>query len=166
MFEILHPDKYYSNILDIDGGELKSRGVKGIILDLDNTLVPRREKKVSSEILAWIEAMKTKGLRVVIVSNNWTKRVTDVAQKIDLPLVAPAGKPGRRAFKRGMKILGTTAQETAVIGDQLFTDICGGKRMKLFTILVNPVGNDEMFHTRILRRLEKLILNHMKIKNN
>ena len=165
IFKLLRPDQYCPNILDIDASVLKEQGVKGIILDLDNTLVPRREKIVSPAVINWIEQMKAKGLKVVIVSNNWTKRVTTVAERVKLPLIAPAGKPSRRAFKKGLKILGTSPEETAVIGDQLFTDIIGGKRMRLFTILVSPVGNDEMFHTRVLRRLERRILNRLRIKN-
>ncbi|MFQ5574944.1 MAG: YqeG family HAD IIIA-type phosphatase, partial [Terriglobia bacterium] len=163
MFESLHPDLHIPGVFDLDYDGLRKRGVRGLVIDLDNTLVPRRSNEAPEAIVSWVSALKARGFSAVIVSNNWSNRVKKLADLVDLPLVAPAIKPRRRAFRKALEILGTDAEETAVIGDQIFTDIYGGKRMNLFTILVNPVGNDEMFHTRVLRRIERIILRKLRL---
>lgn len=166
MLEIFRPEEYYPSIFEIDLGGLKKKGIKGLIVDLDNTLLPRYEEKVPLRLLSWLKELNSQGFKAVIVSNNWSGRVTAIAAKLNLPLVAPAVKPRRGAFKRGMKVLGTAVSETAVIGDQLFTDVFGGKRCGLYTILVKPASPKEMFHTRVLRYFEKIILRRLQKPEN
>ncbi|MDI6799499.1 MAG: YqeG family HAD IIIA-type phosphatase [Actinomycetota bacterium] len=152
------PDEYHNSIFEIDTLRLKEAGKKGLLIDLDNTMVARNENGTSKELKDWLIGLKERGFLVCIVSNNWKLRVSRIADELSLPLVARATKPSKAAFLRGMKALGTVPCQTAVIGDQIFTDIYGGNRLGLYTILVVPLSGHELFHTKILRRIEGFIL--------
>ncbi len=163
--KLFKPDGYYDSISSIDLAELKGVGIKGLILDLDNTLLPRDERETSDGVNNWLRAARELGFRMCIVSNNRGERVKEVARELNLPVVALAAKPCRRAFKQGLEILRVKKEETAVIGDQIFTDVLGGNLVGLKTILVVPVSPQELLHTRILRRLERIIIKKL-IKQN
>lgn len=158
MLEIFCPTIFCETVYDIDLELLKKRGIKGLIFDFDNTLVARGSKETPEKLHAWLEKLAQSEFRVCIVSNNWKSKIGGPAKKLNIPLVAQAGKPRRKAFVEGMRVLGTRDSETAVVGDQLFTDVLGGNRLGLLTILVVPVGTQEMIHTRVLRHLERFII--------
>ncbi|HEY3373842.1 MAG TPA: YqeG family HAD IIIA-type phosphatase [Candidatus Aquicultor sp.] len=158
MLKKLYPDQYFESIYRIDLAHLKSHGIKGLILDLDNTIIARNSLVATEELKTWLQTIKNEGFKACIVSNNWKQRVSTIAEQIGLPLVARATKPRKAAFRRAMEALGTTISDTVVIGDQIFTDIFGGNRVGLRTILVVPVSNHEAFHTRFLRRLESRVI--------
>lgn len=165
MLNFFRPTWYYHSIYDIDLGELKKEGIIGLIVDLDNTIIERNNRKASENLRRWLLKLKKEGFRCCIVSNNWSFRVGQIADQLKLPMVAPAGKPRRRAFKLGLVTLGTSVGQTAVIGDQLFTDILGGNLVKLRTILVVPLSSRDLPHTKMLRVLEKIILARLEKKN-
>ena len=159
MLRILYPHMYVPSILEIDPMELKKRGIKALLMDLDNTIVPRDMEEFSQEVVVWLKSLNKQGIKVCVVSNNGTTRVNKLVAPLDIPSVVRAVKPRRRAFRKGMDILGVTHAETAVVGDQIFTDILGGNRLGLFTILVVPMAGKEFWATSLInRRLEKLIL--------
>lgn len=155
------PDYYYGSILEIDLDELKRVGIRGLIVDLDNTMVERGSSKTPESLRRWLEKVTSQGLKVCIVSNNWASRVSVIAREVNLPLVAPAGKPRGKAFRQGMKLIGSKPEETAVVGDQLFTDVLGGNLAGLRTVLVIPLKGPELPHTRLLRHLERIILRRL-----
>jgi len=154
----LFPDHYYNSIFDINLEDLKQDGIKGIILDLDNTIVARNSSVATEELKGWLQKVEAEGFKACILSNNWKQRVTGVAAQVNLPLVARAAKPRKGAFIRAMEVLGTRDDQTVVVGDQIFTDVFGGNLAGLHTILVMPMSNHEAFHTRFLRQLEKLVI--------
>ncbi len=158
MLAKLFPDHYYDSIFDIDLAELKQDGIKGIVLDLDNTIIARNSSVATEELKVWLQKVEAEGFKACILSNNWKQRVAGVAAQVRLPLVARAAKPRKGAFKRAMEVLGTHGDETVVVGDQIFTDVFGGNLAGLHTILVVPMSNHEAFHTRFLRQLEKLVM--------
>lgn len=158
MLAILFPDHYYDSIYDISLEELQEDGIKGIILDLDNTIIARNSSVATEELKRWLEQVQAAGFEACILSNNWKQRVAGVAAQVKLPLVARAAKPRKGAFKRAMDVLGTQGDTTVVVGDQIFTDVFGGNLAGLHTILVAPMSNHEAFHTRFLRQLEKLVI--------
>jgi HAD superfamily phosphatase (TIGR01668 family) len=164
LLEPFCPTAYYDSIYDIDFAELKKEGIVGLIIDLDNTLVARGSKETPNRLHEWLKKLEVEEFRVCIVSNNWASKVGVIAKKLNIPLVAQAGKPRRKAFKQGMRILGTNDTQTAVIGDQLFTDVLGGNRLGLVTILVVPIGTKELFYTKLLRHLERIILKKLQQK--
>ncbi len=165
MLALFCPNAYYDSIYDIDLNELKSKNIRGLIFDFDNTLIARGSRETPDGLHDWLQKVEQAGFRACIVSNNLQSKIGAVAQKLGIQLVAQAGKPRNKAFTQGMKVMGTTASQTAVIGDQLFTDILGGNRLGLVTILVVPVGKRELPHTRLLRYFERLILTRLQRKN-
>ncbi|MDK2881058.1 MAG: putative phosphatase [Clostridia bacterium] len=156
--QLLQPKKMYKSIFDIPLSELYASGIRGIILDLDNTLTEWNNPRLSEETAEWLVQAARTGLKLCFVSNNSDYRVREVAERADVPFIARARKPRRRSFRRAMELMGTKPETTAVIGDQLFTDMLGGNRLGLFTILVTPISKEEFIGTRFMRFLEKLIL--------
>ncbi|KJS87267.1 MAG: hypothetical protein JM58_04795 [Peptococcaceae bacterium BICA1-8] len=137
---------------------LKKNKITGIILDLDNTLTDWNCVNISKDVCEWIVTLKNQGFKICIVSNNGVERIEASLKNLDVPYVPNALKPGKRAFLKAMKLLGTTSYSTAIIGDQLFTDILGGKRLRLTTILVKPRSKKEFIGTQLVRKIEKVIL--------
>ena len=138
---------------------LKSRGIRALILDLDNTLVPRGAETAAPQVIDWLNTMRQEGFKLCIVSNNSQQKGGVLAHRLGIPGVFRAVKPRGRAFRKALALLGTAPEETAMIGDQLFTDVLGGNRMGLYTILVSPLGGPDFILTRIItRRIEQLFL--------
>ncbi|PSR24132.1 MAG: YqeG family HAD IIIA-type phosphatase [Sulfobacillus acidophilus] len=158
MIQILQPGLFVQSIYDIDLDRLVERGVRGLILDLDNTLVGWNQPRASKELLQWLEDVKLRELQTCIVSNNMGDRVEQFSQHVGVMAIAKAAKPRRRAFRQAMQRMGTNRQDTAVVGDQIFTDILGGNRLHLFTILVRPMNEQEFWTTQLVRRLERAVL--------
>jgi HAD superfamily phosphatase (TIGR01668 family) len=127
-------------------------------VDLDNTVTHWNSPVVPEETRAWFQAARERGFSLCLSSNNLYARAAGIAQALGVPVVCGAGKPRRRAFRQMLAVLGSRPQETAVIGDQVFTDVLGGKRLGLFTVLVRPLGPQEFVVTRVLRRLERLVM--------
>jgi len=159
LFEILRPKVYVNSVYNIDLKKLKKvKKIKGIIIDLDNTLVAWGQKEISQKIIDWVNEAKKLGLKICIVSNTNSKRVAEFAKIFDVPYHSKYFKPFSIAFNNGLKILDTKKSETAVIGDQIFTDIWGGNRLKLLTILVTPIVKKDSVGTFLHRNLEKIII--------
>lgn len=159
MFEILKPKVYVDSIYNIDLKKLKKvKNIKGIIVDLDNTLVAWGKKEVSKRVIDWVKEAKKLELKICIVSNTSSKRVAELAKIFDIPYHSKYFKPFSIAFNNGLKILDTKKSETAVIGDQIFTDIWGGNRLKLLTILVAPIVKKDSIGTFLHRNFEKIII--------
>ena len=159
MLKLLQPKEIVSRLEDINLQRLKARGICALLIDLDNTVVRRDHDLFTPEAKGWLERAREMGFKICIVSNNSTRRVQNLARQVGVPFVHRAVKPLRRPFYRAMKLLGVSAAETAVIGDQLFTDVLGGNRAGLYTILVEPLPGKEFWATRLIsRRLEKLVM--------
>lgn len=164
----LKPDLYLNTVYDLDMNMLKSIGIKSIILDIDNTLVSWDTKEPDEKVGKFVCMLSEEGFKICILSNNTRKRVEEFNKCLNLPAIHKAVKPSKYAFRRAMKLMDATASDTAVIGDQLFTDVLGGNRMGLFTILVAPISDKEFIWTRLVRLVEKAVLkgnNVIKKKN-
>lgn len=164
MLDLLCPDECVDAVLDVDLHELRQRGIRALILDVDNTLLSWESDEIPAEIFDWIAKAKKLGFRVCIASNGTKTRVRKIAEALAVPAISKAIKPRKRPFRRALKILDTPAQSTAVIGDQLFTDVLGGNRMDLYTILINPVSKTELRTTRMVRRVERRVLTRLRRK--
>jgi HAD superfamily phosphatase (TIGR01668 family) len=159
LFEILKPKVYVDSICNIDLKKLKEvKNIKGIIVDLDNTLVAWGKKEVSQRIIDWVKEAKRLEFKLCIVSNTNSKRVSELAKIFNVPYHSKYFKPFSIAFNNGLKILDTKKSETVVIGDQIFTDIWGGNRLKLLTILVAPIVKKDSLGTFLHRNFEKIII--------
>jgi putative phosphatase len=154
----LRPDAEADSIYAIDPSALRARGIRGVILDLDNTMVPWGAWDVPQALGPWIAAARAVDLRLCIVSNNAGARVAHIAAALDLPAVTAAWKPRRRALRRALGVMGTAPDATALIGDQVFTDVLGGNRLGLHTILVHPQSGREFPLTRLTRLAERFVV--------
>ncbi len=152
---------YVDSICNIDLRKLKkTKKIKGIIVDLDNTLVAWGKNEIDNKIIDWVEEAKKLGLKICIVSNTNSKRVAEFAKIFNIPYHSKYFKPFSIAFNNGLKILDTKKSETVVIGDQIFTDIFGGNRLKLLTILVVPIVKKDSIGTFLHRNFEKIIISY------
>jgi HAD superfamily phosphatase (TIGR01668 family) len=146
-------------VYEIPLEELWKNGVRGIITDLDNTLVGAKEPLATPELIVWLELVKKKGFKVVIVSNNGELRVRKFAEPLQIPFIHRAKKPTNAAFHKALQWMELSAEQAVVVGDQLLTDVLGGNRMGLHTILVLPIALlDEGFFTKVNRKIEKVLL--------
>lgn len=154
----LRPDHAVRGLADVPLDLLAAWKVRGIIVDLDNTLVGYTELAVTPEVQAWLARAHAAGFRMVLLSNNFNVRVTAIGDALGIPTVANALKPLPTGFLRAMRLLGTRRHETVVVGDQLFTDVLGAKVVGLRTILTEPLMEHDFPATRILRLLERVVL--------
>lgn len=153
----LHPDLVYDKIEDIDLSFIKKKGIKGVILDIDNTLVIPHTH-ADERAIAFVNKVKGEGLKACIVSNNIYERAESFAKEVDLDFVCDGNKPSRRPFLLALDKLSLKPTEVAVVGDQIFTDVLGGNRMNMLTILVSPICNLENYFIKFKRLCEKLIM--------
>ena len=153
--KLLIPDAILESVFTIDLAKLKRRQLKGLLVDIDNTIVPWGQPHIEEAFVHWVQHAKEQGFKVCLVSNAKRQRTQVFADLLDIPAVGQALKPLNRAFRRGMKLLNLSPTEVAVIGDQLFTDVFGGNRLGLYTILINPLSTTELGATKIMRQLER-----------
>ena len=159
------PKTYKRNILDIDYEKLKKNNIKCLIYDLDNTLLEVHKSIPKKEFCYLIKRLK-KDFTILIISNNTSKkRLSKAAKELDVDYIRFAMKPFSRGFRKVTKKYNFAKEEICLIGDQIMTDIIGGNRYGIYTILVDPISNKELKVTGINRFFEKRILKKLA-KNN
>lgn len=159
---ILYPKLYIDNVKEITFEILQKNGIKGLILDVDNTLIDYY-KNMPDGVKIWCENLKDRGIKFCIASNsNKKEKVKEVSKKLDIPYIYFAKKPLKMGLNRAKKIMGLEAKEVAVVGDQIFTDVLGANRCKMFSILVNPIEEKDILITVIKRPIENLIKSNYK----
>jgi HAD superfamily phosphatase (TIGR01668 family) len=158
------PNEHVKSILDIKPEELKQRGIKGIITDLDNTLVEWDRPNATPQLIKWFEEIRKQNILVTIVSNNNEERVRAFSDPLQIPFIFRARKPLMPAFHNALSKMGIKKDEAVVIGDQLLTDVLGGNRSGFYTILVVPVAQTDGFFTKFNRFAERRILNWFRKK--
>lgn len=137
---------------------LRELGVRGVLVDLDDTLLASGADAVDPANASWLASLTPAGFPVVILSNGEPARVAALAERFGCRALPLSGKPFAPAFRRALRMLGTRPAETAMIGDQLFTDVLGANLAGLTSILVRPLSPGKLPHTRMLRHLERMIL--------
>lgn len=157
MIERFFPDDFVKKIEDINITELKEKGVKGLIIDIDNTLIDY-DKNIHDETIEWIKNVKESGLKICLLSNNSKKHVDETALKLDVEGIHHAIKPRKRGFLNALKQMNLKNNEVAVVGDQVFTDVFGGNRLNMYTILVEQISIKDIWITKIKRPFEKYVL--------
>ncbi len=162
----IYPKGYFSKVEDITINYLLENKIKILILDVDNTLIDYYEN-LSNDIIKWAENLKAQGIKLYILSNTNNKaKVEKVANKLEIPYRNFAMKPLKRGFLKIQKEFEIKPEEIAVIGDQLFTDILGGNRCKMHTILVDPINSKDYWYTAWKRPIENRIKEKIKTKEN
>lgn len=165
MLQRFYPDNEVENAYDIDYEALYNKGYRGVIFDIDNTLVPHGAP-ADDRAIALFERLRKIGYRTVLLSNNKEPRVKHFADNVGSLYVFKAGKPGGKGYAKAMADMGTDPANTLFVGDQLFTDVWGAKRMKIVTYLVKPIHPKEEIQIVLKRRLEWIVLffYHRKIR--
>ncbi len=155
---VLYPKAYLSGVLDITPEFLEKQQLKGLILDVDNTLIDY-DKNLVEGAIEWIIDLKQKGYRFCILSNsNKLEKVQKVATTLDIPFIHLARKPFKRGFKKAKAILQLEPQHIGVVGDQIMTDVIGANRSNMFSILVKPVAEKDIWITLLKRPIENKII--------
>ncbi|MEA2785536.1 MAG: putative phosphatase [Candidatus Eremiobacteraeota bacterium] len=158
MLGFFRPTKYATRISQIDPEELRARGIRGAICDLDNTLVGFRTLAPLEEDAAWVRRAHVAGVQVAVLTNNGTPWASEVAKELGVPCIPRARKPLPHGFRRAVRVLELEADQCVVIGDQLFTDVLGAKLAGLEVILVDPLVRHDPWNTRPLRWLERIVM--------
>lgn len=154
----VYPSLYLDSVKNINPMLLKKNNIKGLILDVDNTLIDYYRNLVEGAE-KWCEELKNEGIKCIILSNsNKRSKVEEVAEKLNIDYIMFAKKPLKSGFKRALSKLELKPEEVAVVGDQLFTDVIGAKRMNMFSILVKQVGEKDIFITKLKRPIENAII--------
>ena len=160
------PDFYIDTYRDATVSFLREAGIHSLLLDIDNTFAPYEQAEPDEEILAWFKAVEEAGIRAAFVSNNRRERVERFNAKIGIPIYPKGKKPLRRYTRVAMEELGAKPDETAMMGDQIFTDVWAGKLLGIRTILLPPIKDKRDIFTRFKRVLEKPILKYYRKKTN
>ena len=154
----IYPKLYIENVKQITKEMLKKYNIKGILLDVDNTLIDYKCVLLEGTE-KWCEDLKQEGIKFCILSNSHKKnRVEKISKTLNMPYINFAKKPLKNGFLRAEKILDLKKEEIAMVGDQLFTDVLGANRVNMFSILVDPVDKKESIITRIKRPIEKYFI--------
>jgi HAD superfamily (subfamily IIIA) phosphatase, TIGR01668 len=164
MLQKLCPRVQAESVLELDLSELQKVGIRGIIFDLDNTLVEWKQENITPEVIKLVSRFKDAGFKMCILSNALEHRVEAVANLLEIPYVSRAAKPRKLPFKKALEYMDTEPEETAVVGDQLFTDILGGNRMELYTIWTPPLSDTEFISTKAVRQIERLVIKRFRRK--
>ncbi len=160
------PDIMFDNALDISPELLIAKGIRAVVLDIDNTLVTYGVAEPTEEVIAWIDALKNAGLGVAIASNNHAPRVELFNEKIGVFATCESKKPSARAVKAACEHFGVQPSETAVIGDQIFTDVWCARNAGALAILVKPIPYPENLFFKCKRVLEKPFIRAYRKKNS
>lgn len=154
---LLKPRRSHGSIFEINLKSLWNKGYKNIIIDVDNTITAWNNYIISPKLREWILMAERIGFRICLLSNNNQAKVQQFAFDLGVISSPVGGKPFMRAFQSALAVLGANVQNTLVIGDQIFTDILGGNRVGMYTILVDPIDKNEFIGTKFTRLMEKII---------
>jgi len=157
MFQNLYPDEDADSAYEIDYQSYYDKGYRGILFDVDNTLVEHGQP-VTIMAIALFQSLREMGFKTCIISNNKDERVKPLAEALEAEYVYKAGKPSAKGFQEGMRRMGTSPGTTLFVGDQIFTDIWGANRAKIHSILVKQIARHEEMQIVLKRYLEKIVL--------
>lgn len=159
MANVLMPDVIWDSYRAVTPALCRERGIRVILTDLDNTLAPYEQPHPDEEIRAWVAALSAAGVRIAILSNNHGERVRLFSAELGIPYYPDAHKPGVKVARRAMAELGGTETDTAFLGDQIFTDVWTGRRMRCACVfMVPPIRDKKTLFFRAKRFLERPVI--------
>lgn len=158
ILERFFPDLYIRSVYELPLEELKARGIRGLVFDIDNTIAPFDLAEPEENLIELFQFLKGQGFRIAILSNNNKKRVGLFNETLGVFAVHKAGKPGTRKLKKAINLMRLTPEKTAMIGDQVFTDMWCGHRAGAYCIMTAPVCDRDQFVTKIKRGMERQVM--------
>lgn len=160
MLKRFYPTVYIQSIFALDIEKMQEKGKKGIIFDIDNTLVSYDIIEPTKEVIDFFTMLREKGFSITLVSNNTEDRVVKFNEKLKVFALHKSKKPRTRSFQKALELMQLKKEQVVIIGDQIFTDVYGGNRAGIETILVMPVSEKDEWITKIKRGLEKKVIRH------
>ena len=157
MLEGFYPKEYLNSTYEINFEDFYEKGFRGIIFDIDNTLVPHG-MPADERAIALMKRLKKIGYRVTMLSNNKEPRVKMFCDAVDAPYIFKAGKPNPQNYRKAFVEMGTNEKNTLFVGDQIFTDVWGANKAGLHSILVRPIHPKEEIQIVLKRYLERIVL--------
>ena len=157
LLDTFYPNEIQNSTYVIDFEKWQRKGYKGVIFDIDNTLVPH-DADADERSKALFAKLKELGFSTMLLSNNKEPRVKRFAKQVGSAYIYKAGKPSRKNYIKAMEEMGTKPANTLFVGDQLFTDVWGAKRTGIHSILVKPIHPKEEIQIVLKRYLEKIVL--------
>ncbi|CDE47318.1 hAD superfamily phosphatase [Clostridium sp. CAG:411] len=157
MFERFFPDAIQESTYEIDFEALQRQGIKGVLFDIDNTLV-EHGADATPRAIALFKKLEQLGIKSCLISNNKEERVLRFNKEIGTKYIYDAHKPSGKNYRKAMELMGTDLSNTIFVGDQLFTDVFGAKRIGMRNILVRPIDSKEEIQIVLKRYLEKIVL--------
>ena len=156
LFPLLQPDLVLgSSVLNLTPGLLAQHQIKGLVLDVDDTIVSIGSKVAQPEIVSWIAEISQIGPICLVTNNPNEGRISAIASSLSLPYFLRAGKPSRKKLRQAVTNMGLEPAQVAMVGDRVFTDVLAGNRLGMFSILIEPMpGDDNSFNFELLRRVE------------
>lgn len=154
---VFRPTGTLHRVTDITPALLESLGIRALVLDVDNTMAKHGVQKPHEGVLAWTQQMTAVGMRLIVVSNNYKKRVAPFAAQFSLPYVSFACKPSPLGYLRARRLAGVRSRECLVVGDQIFTDILGANLCGMRSVLLDPIAPDKAWTVRFKRWLEHFL---------
>ena len=165
MNRLVTATRYVASVDLIDVEELVAKGIRCVLLDRDNTLVPRDTKVAPPEVRTWLAQLREAGIAVCMVSNNFhTNQVCASADDLGCAVVHHAMKPAPIAIQVALVTTGVPAEQTILVGDQLFTDVMAGNLAGIRTVLVRPQSHEDLWYTQLFRRVENLFLRSVRFQ--
>ena len=160
----LRPDRWCASVLVLSPQELAARGVRAVLLDLDNTLQARDEQRVGPAVAAWVAAVQREGIACCLVSNSGKPRVKTAAEALGMPVVQNAFKPLARGYRQACQLLGVRPGQCVMVGDQSYTDVLGAHRAGMQAVMVQPLCGIDPFWTHVLRRVDAWAVRGMRLE--
>ncbi len=159
------PNIKLERITDISLGLLKKYNITSLILDVDNTLSTHHGQVLTAGLEDWLKTMNENGIKMTVLSNSTSKRLEPFAKKIGLEYISLGLKPLPFGYLRALKRLNSKRRETAIVGDQIFTDVLGGNLVGLKTVLLTPIKLETSLRFRMKRKVEAFLIKKLNITN-
>ena len=159
---MLKPEYYIDTVYDVDFKVLKNRGIDTLLLDIDNTLVPFKTMIPEEKIINWINVAKGEGFKLCLVSNAYPRRAQTIGKHLDVPVIFMAKKPFKKGVVDSLALVGSSSDQSIMIGDQIFTDVLAARLAGVKSILVDPMTTSDFFMTKIYRVFEFFVKRNLK----
>lgn len=157
------PNMVVNSVLDIPLDHLERAGIRGLLFDLDNTLIPHYDDAFSPDVISWLEHLAARGLSVAMVTNAPSHRALPLAEVLNMRCIHRARKPLGSGVRAGVSMLALPSAQVAMVGDQLFTDVWAGRRASTYTIWVHQEDLQEPLHIMLKRPIEQILTRLVKL---